>query len=164
MNDGPLRRALGAAILTAYAVAVGVSAFAGPLGYGGNAIWPFNRNWWMFHRESGRFQHLRFIALFDDGRRDEVSLDAWFTFRPSRATLRYDELSRDLSTMRDLARWACAKHNRDASPNDRWRALSISDTSWAQTEGLRVPFAEVPYGARAEVSIVFEEPCAGGVR
>ncbi len=164
MRDGPTRRALGAAILAAYVAAVAWSAYVGPLGHGGDAVWPFNRNWWMFHRESGRFQHLRFIALFDDGRRDEVSLDGWFTFKASRATLRYDELSRDVSTMRDLARWACARHNRSAAPADRWRALSISDTTWPQTAGRRVPFAEVPYGARSEVSIVYEEPCGGEAR
>lgn len=164
MSDGPLRRALGAVILAGYVVAVGVSARVGPLGYRGSAVWPFNRNWWMFHRESGRFQHLRFIALFGDGRRDEVSLDAWFRVRPSRATLRYDELSRDPNTLRDLARWACARHNREAPAADRWRALSISDTSWPQTVGQRLRFEDVPYGARTEVTIVWEEPCPGASR
>lgn len=159
MTDGPLRRALGAAALLAFAWAVGVSARAGPFGRGGNAVWPFNRAWWMFHQESGASQHLRVIALFEDGRRDEVSLDPWFTAPASSATRRYDELPRDASVMRDLARWACAKHNRDAAAADRWRALSISDVTWPGARGRRVTLAEAPYASRREVDLVFEAAC-----
>ncbi len=159
MTDGPSRRALSAALLALFVAAVAVSARAGPLGRGGNAVWPFNRSWWMFHQESGRYVHLRLVALFTDGRRDEVSLDRWFTFPASRATRRYDELPRDRDTMTALLRWACAKHNREAPAADRWRALSVSDTSWPQTRGRRVPFESVPYASRRETDIVFEEPC-----
>lgn len=161
MRGLALRRRAGVALLAAYLVAVGVSALAGPLGGRTTAVWPFNRAWWMFHAESGRAHHLRVIAQFDDGRRDEVDLAPWFAWAASRRTLRYDELPRDLDTLRAFTAWACARHNRDAAATDRWRALSVSDTVWPHARGVWKSHADAPYAERRETDILFDEPCPG---
>ncbi len=157
--DTPWRRRAGAGLLALYAAAVLFSGFAWPLGHGDRALWPFNRAWWMFHREDGYYYLLRFAVLYDDGRRDEADLDPWFTWPASSSTRRYTELSRDPATLRAFVRYLCLRHNRDARPADHWRAISISDTSYRQTRGRRVPFRQVPWPEQRVNEILHDEPC-----
>lgn len=159
MTDTPLRRRAGAAILLAYAAAVVFSGFAWPLNHGNLSLWPFNRAWWMFHREDGNYYLLRFAVLYADGRRDEADFDPWFTWPASAASRRYHELSRDPATLRAFVRYACARHNRTAPPRDRWTAVSVSDTVYRQTRGRRVPFRQVPWPEQRVNEILHDEPC-----
>jgi len=155
----PLKRRVGALLLVAYITVVCVSGFAWPLGYGGASVWPFNRGWWMFHREDGFYYHLRFAVLYADGRRDEADPDRWFQWPASEATRRYDEVSRDRDTLRALVAYLCRKHNADAPPAERWRAVTVTDTGWRQTLGRRVSYRATPFGDLRINELLADEPC-----
>lgn len=156
----PRHQLAGRALLALFVVAVVGSGLAWPLDHGGLALWPFNRGWWMFHREDGRYYHLRFAVMLPDGSRDEADIDRWFTYPASESTRRYDEVSRDPATLRALVRYLCARHNRDAPPARRWVAVTVTDTSWPQTRGRRVPLAATPWPDQRVVEHLHDEPCA----
>lgn len=157
--DTPLRRRLGAALLAAYVGAVVFSGLAWPLNHGDLALWPFNRAWWMFHREDGNYYFLRFAVLYGDGRRDEADFDRWFTWPASACTRRYHEIARDPATLRAFVRHACARHNGEAAPRDRWWAVSVTETVYRQTRGRRVPFRQVPWPDQRVSELLHDEPC-----
>lgn len=157
--DTPLRRRLGAALLAAYVGVVAFSGLAWPLNHGDLALWPFNRAWWMFHREDGSYYLLRFAVRYDDGRRDEADFDRWFTWPASACTRRYHEIGRDPATLRAFVRYACARHNREAAPRDRWRAVSVTETVYRQTRGRRVPLRQVPWPEQRVSELLHDEPC-----
>ena len=150
-----LTQRLGALALLAYAVTVTVSGLAWPLGDSARSLWPFNRQWFMFHTEGGRFYHLRVDALRDDGTREEADLSRWFHWPASEATLRYDEIARTPESVRALARYLCAK-------NPRWVAVSVVDTDWPLRPGERVPFDAVPLRERHTTDHLRGERCPRG--
>jgi hypothetical protein len=153
------RTRLGAVLLGVYLVCVVPSGFAWPLGYGQYALWPFCRAWWMFSRDDGKYYHLRFAVKFADGRRDEADPDRWFVYPASESTRRYDELGRGAPTLRKLVRYLCTQHNTRAAVSERWTAITVTDTSWAQTVGRRVSYRETPFVDLHVNDLLVDEPC-----
>lgn len=153
------RRRVGTLLLATYVVVVGVSGFAWPLGHGDVAVWLLTRSWFMFHREDGYNYHLRFAVMFPDGRRDEADVDRWFAWPASQTTRRYDELSRDTATLRALVRFLCGRHNHDARSNERWIAITVTDTAWPAKRGRRVSLAETPWPEQRVTEYLHDEPC-----
>lgn len=155
----PTRRHMSLSLLAVYVLVVGVSGFAWPLGHGDVAVWLLTRSWFMFHREDGYNYHLRFAVMLPDGSRDEADIDRYFAWPASQTTRRYDEVSRDPATLRALVRYLCARHNRDARAEQRWVAITVTDTMWYQKRGRRVSLAATPWPEQRVTEHLHDEPC-----
>jgi hypothetical protein len=160
----PIQRRAGLALLGVYVAVVAMSGFAWPLGRGHLSVFPFNRGWWMFHREDGYLYHLRFSAVRADGRLDEVDMERWFRWQASPRTRRYDETTRDRAPLRRLVAWICNAHNRESVGSNRWQAITVTDTVWFQTRGKRVSYAETPSDKLRVTTLLDTEPCRESVQ
>jgi hypothetical protein len=121
------------ALLIVYALAVVYSGFAYPLNYG-RGFWPFNRDWFMFSYESGYDYELQALGETDQGL---VAMDITPYFQISVASRgnRFQEVPRDVNTMRRLAQYLCGKFH--------VKSMTINEFTWRRPAGRRYTRQEV---------------------